>query len=203
MKKNIFAFISGMLMVILIIALAVPVLAAAGFTITVNTDMNILVNGNEFEPKNVNGEDVMVFEYEGTTYAPLRALAEAYGLEVGYSQLRRMAFIYSPTPGLVMYSEFPDAPDFGAHQEISLDSVAPEEDRLVYKYSCSLDNVREYCELLEKNGFIESTLPEDGIFARYYFFSGAETVTHIYVEYGHPDVGASIAALYISSEVIG
>ena len=37
-----------------------------------------------------------VFTYNGTTYAPLRALAEAYGLEVGYDSQRNIAMVNSP-----------------------------------------------------------------------------------------------------------
>ena len=51
------------------------------------------MNGEEFRPKDANGNDVMTFTYNGTTYAPLRALAEAYGLEVGYDSERKMATV--------------------------------------------------------------------------------------------------------------
>lgn len=68
---------------------------AAGSLINIAVDpsIKILVNGEEFKPKDVNGNDVMVFTYNGTTYAPLRALAEAYGLEVGYDSERKMATV--------------------------------------------------------------------------------------------------------------
>ena len=68
---------------------------AAGSLISINVDpsIKILVNGEEFRPKDVNGNDVMVFTYNGTTYAPLRALAESYGLEVGYDAERKMATV--------------------------------------------------------------------------------------------------------------
>lgn len=70
---------------------------AAGTLISINVDpsIKILVNGEEFRPKDANGNDVMTFTYNGTTYAPLRALAEAYGLEVGYDAERRMATVGS------------------------------------------------------------------------------------------------------------
>lgn len=68
---------------------------AAGSLINISVDpsIKILVNGEEFKPKDANGNDAMVFTYNGTTYAPLRALAEAYGLEVGYDAERRMATV--------------------------------------------------------------------------------------------------------------
>lgn len=70
---------------------------AAGSLISINVDpsIKILVNGEEFKPKDANGNDVMVFTHNGTTYAPLRALAEAYGLEVGYDANRKMATVDS------------------------------------------------------------------------------------------------------------
>lgn len=91
MKKRILSFLAGMLTIILIGFLAVPVLAFAGMTISVEP-INIQVNGNVFQPKDVNGKDVPVFVYNGTTYAPLRALAEAYGLKAGYDADKNLAF---------------------------------------------------------------------------------------------------------------
>ncbi len=70
---------------------------AAGSLVSINVDpsINILVNGEIFSPKDTNGNDVMTFTYNGTTYAPLRAMAEAFGLEVGYDADRRMATVSS------------------------------------------------------------------------------------------------------------
>ena len=68
---------------------------SAGTLVSINVDpsIKILVNGEEFRPTDVNGNEVMTFTYDGTTYAPLRALAEAYGLEVGYDSDRKMATV--------------------------------------------------------------------------------------------------------------
>lgn len=68
---------------------------AAGTLVSIDVDpsIKILVNGEEFHPKDANGNDVMTFTYNGTTYAPLRALAEAYGLEVGYDSSLKMAMV--------------------------------------------------------------------------------------------------------------
>ena len=68
---------------------------SAGTLVSINVDpsIKILVNGEEFRPTDVNCNEVMTFTYDGTTYAPLRALAEAYGLEVGYDSDRKMATV--------------------------------------------------------------------------------------------------------------
>lgn len=97
MKK----FLIGFLAAILACTLAVGALAATGkLSIEVNTDMKIRVNGEVFAPTDANGNPVMVFEYNGTTYAPLRALAEAYGLEVGYDAASRMATVDEAVPSV-------------------------------------------------------------------------------------------------------
>lgn len=97
MKKQLPGFLVGMLTMAIIGSLSVGALAATGqLTITVDP-VNIQVNGQTFQPTNANGEAVPVFAYNGTTYAPLRALAEAYGLDVGYDAANNMATVSSDT----------------------------------------------------------------------------------------------------------
>lgn len=94
MKKQLPAFLAG----VLVATLALSSLPALAGVITSRTTIevdpiNILVNGETFVPRDVNGNEVAVFAYNGTTYAPLRALAEAYGLEVGYDAKKNMAMV--------------------------------------------------------------------------------------------------------------
>ena len=92
MKKHIRPFAIGAVVTLLIVALAVPVLASSGIiTIQVSTNINIKVNGEVFDP-----EGAPVFVYDGVTYAPLRALANAYGLVVGYDSKAKMATVDAP-----------------------------------------------------------------------------------------------------------
>ena len=96
MKRKTTYFLAGVLAVILLLAMSVTALASDGsFTITIHP-IRIMVNGEVFQPKDVNGQDVMVFTVNGTTYAPLRALAEAYGLEVGYDASTNTATVNKP-----------------------------------------------------------------------------------------------------------
>lgn len=86
---------------------------AAGSLITISVDptVKIKVNGEEFKPKDANGNDVMTFIYNGTTYAPLRALAEAYGLQVGYDAGANMATVDDPNAGLYFDNWEPEVPE--------------------------------------------------------------------------------------------
>ena len=96
MKGKITSFFAGALTVILMAALTVSALAADGsLTLTV-IPIRVLVNGEVFQPKDAQGNDVLVFTCNGTTYAPLRALAEAYGLEVGYDAANQIATVNAP-----------------------------------------------------------------------------------------------------------
>ena len=83
MKGKIPSFPSGVIVTFLLVALPVTALAFSGAIKIEISPIQVLVDGEVFQPEDGNGTDVMVFTYNGTTYAPLRALAEAYGLGVG------------------------------------------------------------------------------------------------------------------------
>lgn len=97
MKKKFISFVSGALAMLLAGSMTVTALAASGAIKIEVSPIHVLVNGEVFQPKDANGNDVMVFTYNGTTYAPLRAMAEAYGLEVGYDAKNNIATVNSPT----------------------------------------------------------------------------------------------------------
>lgn len=93
MKKNVLSFLTGMISMLLLVGLPVTALAASGAIRIEVSPISVLVDGEVFQPKDAKDNDVMVFTYNGTTYAPLRALAEAYGLEVGYDGERNIATV--------------------------------------------------------------------------------------------------------------
>lgn len=96
MKNRIPTFLAGVFTTLLLGTLTISALAISG-RMTIEVDpINIQVNGVTFQPKDAGGNDVPVFAYNGTTYAPLRALAEAYGLEVGYDAEKNMATVVDP-----------------------------------------------------------------------------------------------------------
>lgn len=97
MKRKLIPFVAGVMATIVVFCGTITAFASSGaLTISVNP-INVLVNGKVFQPKDSQGNDVMVFTYNGTTYAPLRALAEAYGLEVGYDGRSNTATVNAPS----------------------------------------------------------------------------------------------------------
>ena len=60
---------------------------------TVYNDIKIVVDGNEITPKDVNGNIVEPFIIDGTTYLPVRALANALGEEVSWEQSTSTVYI--------------------------------------------------------------------------------------------------------------
>ena len=71
MKRKTTYFLAGVLVVLLLLAMSVTALASDGsFTITIHP-IRIIVNGEVFQPKDVNGQDVMMI-------APLHHIFPTY-----------------------------------------------------------------------------------------------------------------------------
>ena len=116
MKSKMTSFFAGIVTALTLVALPVSALASDGsLTLTVHP-IKVLVNGEVFQPKDVNGNDVLVFTYDNTTYAPLRALAEAYGLEVGYDARNNIATVNgsTQTPVASVPAQASDTADFSS-----------------------------------------------------------------------------------------
>ena len=83
MKK--FKVIALVLSLCIVISMfALPALAKTGKQTAelAYRDIKIILNGNLITPKDANGKVVEPFIIDGTTYLPLRAVAEALGLNV-------------------------------------------------------------------------------------------------------------------------
>lgn len=85
-------FLTGFLAAVLLLVLGGAALAATR-TIQINDGIRVTINGAYFSPKNAKGEEVPLFTYGGTTYAPVRALCEAAGMRVDYDSASRTARI--------------------------------------------------------------------------------------------------------------
>lgn len=82
MKKT----VALLLALVLTLALALPALASSGkVTATLDyLDISILVGGKKITPTDVNGKSTEPFAIDGSTYVPVRALAEALGYDVSW-----------------------------------------------------------------------------------------------------------------------
>lgn len=79
-------------------ALVVTITAASYIkTIEVSTDIKLNIKGQNFIPKDADGNPVEVFVYNGTTYVPIRAVAEAFDLDVSYDSNTKTAIISEKT----------------------------------------------------------------------------------------------------------
>ena len=93
MKRKLTSYFAGVLTAVVLGTLTVSAFAAGGFLTLTVSPIRVMVNGEEFHPRDAQGNEVYIFQSQGTTYVPLRALSEAYGLEVGYDARRNMASV--------------------------------------------------------------------------------------------------------------
>ncbi len=59
----------------------------------INTEIQIVIDGEKLTPKDVNGKVVHPFLSEGTTYLPVRAVSEALGQQVDWDGINRIVYI--------------------------------------------------------------------------------------------------------------
>ena len=111
MKRKMKWFATGILCLLLAAAMTATALAAGGWNIHVDP-INVLVDGAVFHPRDVIGTEVPVFVYNGTTYAPLRGLAEAYGLKVDYDPATHTAMVETAPKATVIREPDLTARDF-------------------------------------------------------------------------------------------
>lgn len=84
MKKKLQGLIAGV-MIGAILTSGVVFAKQASETINVIYDnIKILIDGKEYQPTDVNGNTVEPFIYKGTTYLPVRAIANAFDKEVDW-----------------------------------------------------------------------------------------------------------------------
>ena len=101
-------FLTGILAAAMVVGLSATALAATR-TIPVEDDIRITLNGARFAPKDSKGRDVPLFSYNGTTYAPVRAICEAAGLKVDFDSATYTAVLttqeqyIASTPGTANY----------------------------------------------------------------------------------------------------
>ena len=79
--------LAGALIVTAVAALAVPALAATGSrNVRVDySDIKLVINGETVTPRDGDGNVVEPFTIDGTTYLPVRAVANALGMDVSWN----------------------------------------------------------------------------------------------------------------------
>lgn len=87
-----------MVSTVLIAGLSISAVAASR-NITVTDGFRVVLDGQTFQPKDGNGAPVELFSYNGTIYAPMRAICEAAGMEVTYDTSTKTATLTSPGNG--------------------------------------------------------------------------------------------------------
>lgn len=88
MKKKVMAIILACALLLGITTVA----SAATGTLSIDavfSNISIILDGQKLDLKNANGEGVEPFVVNGTTYLPVRALAEALGLKVDWDQFAK------------------------------------------------------------------------------------------------------------------
>ncbi len=108
MKKH--HFFAGLLAGIILLAAGGTIVASTGaVTISVNySDIKITVDGTQINPTDGNGNTVEPFIYNGTTYLPVRAVAEAVGKNVAWDGSTKTVAL--TTPGNTGSAPAPAAP---------------------------------------------------------------------------------------------
>jgi Copper amine oxidase N-terminal domain. len=101
--------IIALLFIIGIVLSTAVIGAGTNKDINVNTDISVIIDGEEFIPKDAYGNVVEIFEYNGTTYVPVRAIAEVLSKSpvwIEYDEETRKVEIISAT-------EFTPIPSMG------------------------------------------------------------------------------------------
>ena len=96
MKKKFFGLFLSLL---LVVSLAANVYAATETRKTAELiirDIKIILNGKAIQPKDATGKEVEPFIIDGTTYLPVRAVANALGLDVGWDDATSTVTLSNP-----------------------------------------------------------------------------------------------------------
>jgi len=104
MKKQNKRFVSLALSLVMALALVPSAVLAAGVIRTQMIEANymgirVVINGVEVEPKDAAGHTVEPFASNGTTYLPVRAVAQALGQDVEWDGETKTVYIGDNIPG--------------------------------------------------------------------------------------------------------
>lgn len=156
MKKGYWkGFLTGTLMCTLILGLGITAMAASR-GIVVEDDIGITINGAKFQPKDANGDNVLLFSYNGTTYAPVRAICEAAGLKVEYDSATYTAVLTTADQAAVTRPDSGDYITAARAREIALaDAGVKAADAVFLKTRLDWDDGRAEYDVEFYSGYTE------------------------------------------------
>ena len=102
MKQKLQGFITGVLIGATLTSGMVVAKSGTEMIEALYNNIKIYVDGVKIEPKDATGKMVEPFIYNGTTYIPVRAVAEAIGKEVNWEGLTQSVYI-GKMPGKEIY----------------------------------------------------------------------------------------------------
>lgn len=126
MKKQWKGFVCGFMVAILIIGMGTTALAATVRQLNAEySGIKIMLDGEEFIPRDVNGTVVEPFIVSGTTYLPVRAVASAFGLDVAWDGATQTVILTTPgkEPVATGYGRTNPAP-VGTWQKVTVDNYS-------------------------------------------------------------------------------
>lgn len=97
-KERLKGIVIGVFATALAMGLSVTALAASR-NISVSDGIRVVLNGQVFQPRDAKGNAVELFAYNGTVYAPIRALCEAAGMTVSYDAATKTASVTTGSAG--------------------------------------------------------------------------------------------------------
>jgi hypothetical protein len=181
MKKQLNGFILGVLVSFLVMGMGITAFAAYQQQATLNYDnIKITLDGKQVNPTDANGTYVEPFTINGTTYLPVRAVANALGMSVGWNQDTKTVTLESSSTPQVTSNNFPDTyPDFSVpnfqnivgwdacvnvYKLSSGDSISYTYDPMLFNsnYYLKGDPFTDYFNLLKYYGFKDITKKSDG-----------------------------------------
>ncbi len=97
MKAHWKSFAAGIFAAVVTSNMVIPAFAATAKQLTAQyNDIKITLNGHTIQPKDANGNIVEPFTIDGTTYLPVRAIANALGFAVNWDGVSHTVNISTP-----------------------------------------------------------------------------------------------------------
>lgn len=112
MKKEWKGFAIGFIVAVLMFSTIIPAVASTSRQVTANyNDIKITLDNVEVVPKDANGNVVEPFIIDGTTYLPVRAVANALGLNVEWDGKTHTVKLTNPDTVVTPFDKFKSALD--------------------------------------------------------------------------------------------